>query len=101
MPKPKKATDAGETSGDSIPQTTASKLRKLIIQNFGCIGASPVIVELDDIVVLVGANNAGKSTILRADERRGKHQKADGKRGIHEPNRSSNDSRFCRGCFSR
>lgn len=53
---------------DSIPINAVSKLRKLIIQNFRCIGNSPVTVELDDIVVLVGPNNAGKSTILRAYE---------------------------------
>ena len=66
MAKPKKTADAAEVPTDAIPQTTSSKLRKLIIQNFGCIGGSPVTVELDDIVVLVGPNNAGKSTILRA-----------------------------------
>ncbi len=66
MAKPKKTTDATDATTDAIPQTTTSKLRKLIIQNFGCIGASPVTVDLDDIVVLVGPNNAGKSTILRA-----------------------------------
>lgn len=44
----------------------ATRLRKLIIQNFGCIGSTPVEIELDQIVVLVGPNNAGKSTILRA-----------------------------------
>jgi len=42
------------------------RLSKLIIKNFGCIGNAPVEIELDDIVVLVGPNNAGKSTILRA-----------------------------------
>jgi len=66
MAKAKKTTDTTETTADAIPPTTVTKLRKLIIQNFGCIGASPVAVELDDIVVLVGPNNAGKSTILHA-----------------------------------
>ena len=42
------------------------RLHKLIIKNFRTIGQSPVEVDLDDIVVLVGANNAGKSSILRA-----------------------------------
>ncbi len=46
----------------------SSKLKKLIIKNFRCIGRTPVEIELDDIVVLVGPNNAGKSTILRAYE---------------------------------
>ncbi|MCD5327523.1 ATP-dependent endonuclease [Chromobacterium piscinae] len=44
------------------------KLEKLIIKNFRSIGSNPIEVSLDDIVVLVGENNAGKSTILRAYE---------------------------------
>lgn len=44
------------------------RLHKLIIRNFRSIGPSPVEIELDDIVVLVGPNNAGKSSILRAYE---------------------------------
>jgi len=42
------------------------RLHKLIIKNFRSIGSSPVEIELDDIVVLVGPNNTGKSSILRA-----------------------------------
>ncbi|MGC4064888.1 MAG: AAA family ATPase [Polyangiaceae bacterium] len=44
------------------------RLHKLIIKNFRAIGRAPIEVELDDIVVLVGPNNAGKSSILRAYE---------------------------------
>lgn len=44
------------------------KITKLIIKNFGCIGALGVAIDVDKIVVLVGANNSGKSTILRAFE---------------------------------
>lgn len=44
------------------------RLHKLIIKNFRAIGSDPVEIELDDIVVLVGPNNAGKSSILRAYE---------------------------------
>lgn len=44
------------------------KITKLIIKNFGCIGPQGVSIDIDKIVVLVGANNAGKSTILRAFE---------------------------------
>lgn len=55
------ASDAG-----SIPDDINSKIRKLIITNFGCIGSTPVEIDLDDIVVLVGKNNTGKSTVLRA-----------------------------------
>lgn len=43
-------------------------IKKLIIKNFGCIGNTPVELDIDKIVVLVGPNNAGKSTILRAYE---------------------------------
>lgn len=43
-----------------------AKVKRLIIKNFRCIGTNPVEIDLDEIVVLVGANNAGKSTILRA-----------------------------------
>lgn len=44
------------------------KISKLIIRNFSCIGNEPVVIDIDKIVVLVGANNAGKSTVLRAFE---------------------------------
>lgn len=44
------------------------KLRSLSVRNFRCIGDTPVKVNLDDIVVLVGPNNSGKSSILRAYE---------------------------------
>ncbi|MBI5805595.1 AAA family ATPase [candidate division TA06 bacterium] len=44
------------------------RLHKLTISNFRCIGPDPIEIELDDIVVLVGPNNSGKSSILRAYE---------------------------------
>lgn len=44
------------------------KITKLKIENFGCIGTPGISVDIDKIVVLVGANNAGKSTILRVFE---------------------------------
>ncbi len=50
---------------ESIPRP---RLSKLIIKNFRTIGKIPVEIFLDDIVVLVGANNVGKSSILRAYE---------------------------------
>ena len=50
------------------PAVPRPRLHKLIIRNFRAIGAMPVEIELDDIVVLVGPNNAGKSSILRAYE---------------------------------
>lgn len=45
-----------------------SSLLKLSVKNVGCIGPEGVEVALDDVVCLVGKNNAGKSTILRAYE---------------------------------
>lgn len=44
------------------------RLRRLSIRNFRAIGADAVTIDLDDIVVLVGPNNSGKSSILRAYE---------------------------------
>ncbi|PCC12860.1 ATP-dependent nuclease [Pseudoalteromonas sp. JB197] len=43
-------------------------IKKLKIKNFGCIGNQPIELDIDNIVVLVGPNNAGKSTILKAYE---------------------------------
>lgn len=48
------------------PYAPRPRLHKLRVSNFRCIGPTPVEIELDDIVVLVGPNNAGKSSILRA-----------------------------------
>ncbi|EHQ06201.1 ATP-dependent nuclease [Leptonema illini] len=48
--------------------TPRPRLHKLIIKNFRSIGTDPVEIDLDDIVVLVGPNNSGKSSILRAYE---------------------------------
>lgn len=45
-----------------------SHLVRMHIKNIGCIGNEGLTVELDDIVCLVGANNAGKTTVLRAYE---------------------------------
>lgn len=45
-----------------------SKLVRISVRNIGCIGDDGVTIELDDVVCLVGKNNAGKSTILRAYE---------------------------------
>ena len=38
------------------------------IVNLGCIGPGGLTIELDNILCLVGANNCGKSTVLRAYE---------------------------------
>jgi len=45
-----------------------SKLVRIAVRNIGCIGNEGIEIELDNVVCLVGKNNAGKSTILRAYE---------------------------------
>lgn len=45
-----------------------SKLVALKLRNLGCIGPAGIEIAMDDIVCLVGRNNTGKSTILRAYE---------------------------------
>jgi len=66
----KKAARKVAINTDSVPETreNRARLHRLIVKNFRCIGSSPVEIELDDIVILVGANNAGKSSILKAYE---------------------------------
>lgn len=61
----KKASSTAQSESSGIPEE-GSKIRKLVIKNFGCIGSTPVEIDLDEIVVLVGKNNSGKSTVLRA-----------------------------------
>ena len=45
-----------------------SRLVKMRIENIGCIGPEGLEVQLDNILTIVGANNTGKSTILKAYE---------------------------------
>ncbi|UWQ35357.1 AAA family ATPase (plasmid) [Leisingera sp. M527] len=45
-----------------------SKLVRMFVRNIGCIGPDGVSVALDDVVCVVGRNNSGKSTLLRAYE---------------------------------
>lgn len=45
-----------------------SKLLRMKIKNIGCIGPEGLTIELDNILSIVGANNTGKSTVLRAYE---------------------------------
>jgi putative ATP-dependent endonuclease of OLD family len=42
------------------------KITKLIIKNYRGIGSKGLEIDIDDVVVLVGPNNSGKSTILKA-----------------------------------
>lgn len=66
MAKPKPTKTA--TSPTLEPVGPRPRLAKLTIRNFRCIGQEPVVVDLDDIVVLVGPNNVGKSSVLKAYE---------------------------------
>ena len=42
------------------------KLIELQIKNFGCIDENGITIKIDDIVVLIGPNNVGKTTSIRA-----------------------------------
>jgi predicted ATP-dependent endonuclease of OLD family len=45
----------------------AMKIRTATIKNFKCLGPEPVTIDLsEDIVVLIGENNVGKSSVLAA-----------------------------------
>jgi putative ATP-dependent endonuclease of the OLD family len=65
----------------SVPRP---RLHKLTVKNFRAIGIEPVTLELDDIVVLVGTNNSGKSSILRAYEVVMLHGSKDGELTMHD-----------------
>ncbi|CNI77413.1 ATP-dependent nuclease [Yersinia mollaretii] len=69
------------TENDNVSRP---RLHKLIIKNFRSIGSNPVDIELDDIVVLVGPNNAGKSSILRAYETVMMQGSKEGRLSIHD-----------------
>ncbi|KAA0564642.1 AAA family ATPase [Bacillus sp. CH30_1T] len=58
--------DSNQQVSDEEVATSRPRLHKLKIKNFRAIGPTPVTIDLDEIVVLVGPNNAGKSSILRA-----------------------------------
>lgn len=59
---------AKDLAKDAVDGIEKGKLRRLTVRNFRCIGPKGVSIDLDDIVVLVGPNNSGKSSILRAYE---------------------------------
>jgi len=44
------------------------KLIELQIKNLGCIDEKGVTIKIDNIVVLIGPNNVGKTTVLKAYE---------------------------------
>jgi putative ATP-dependent endonuclease of OLD family len=73
-----------EPSGVAAPQAPRPRLHKLKVRNFRCIGPEPVEIELDDIIVLVGPNNSGKSCILRAYQVVMEHGSAEGELKIDD-----------------
>lgn len=81
MARAKKELEAVSLAVDGKPRP---RLHKLIIKNFRSIGSVPVEIELDDIVVLVGPNNCGKSSILRAYQTVMSHGSVDGKLTIDD-----------------
>lgn len=63
-----------------------SKLLDITIKNLGCIGTEGLTVSLDNILCLVGNNNTGKSTVLRAYELAVGTEKYDVQRDRHNSN---------------
>ncbi|MBA3898919.1 MAG: AAA family ATPase [Bacteroidetes bacterium] len=68
MAKTKKVSEPIVALVSDDPEIPKPRLTKLVIKNFRCIGSTPVSIDLNEIVVLVGANNVGKSSILKAYE---------------------------------
>ena len=68
MAKTKKTVEPIVALVSENPEVQKPRLKKLLIKNFRCIGSTPVNIDLNEIVVLVGANNVGKSSILKAYE---------------------------------
>lgn len=60
------------------------RIKSIFIKNFRCIGEKGVTIDVDDIVVLVGPNNVGKSSILRAYEAVMAHGTKEGKLTIDD-----------------
>lgn len=82
--KPKAAANIEEVDLSADESVPRPRLHKLVIKNFRSIGKKAVEIELDDIVVLVGPNNAGKSSILRAYQVVMSHGSKEGKLEISD-----------------
>ncbi|PYI49943.1 ATP-dependent nuclease [Paenibacillus flagellatus] len=74
------------------------KLAELVIENFRGIGSNPVRIKIDNIVVLMGRNNVGKSTILSAYEAFASQGSAMQKKDFHKE--SSDNPIIITGIFS-
>lgn len=46
---------------EESPAPQIKKLKRLTVRNFRAIGPTPIVIDLDEIVVLVGPNNAGRA----------------------------------------
>lgn len=68
MPKASRSAEPQATLASTDENIALPRLVKLIIKNYRCIGSKPIEIDLDEIVVLVGQNNVGKSSILKAYE---------------------------------
>ncbi|MEE9169663.1 MAG: AAA family ATPase, partial [bacterium] len=69
---------------EEVIELVQPRLKKLKVKNFRCIGDKTVEIELDDIVILVGPNNTGKSSIIRAYEVVMSHGSAAGKLALED-----------------
>jgi putative ATP-dependent endonuclease of the OLD family len=92
--KTSKAVKASASNAENLWEgVQRPRLHQLTIRNFRCIGLSPVTIDLDDIVVLVGPNNVGKSSILRAYEVVTQHGSKEGELEIDDfPNSKVDDA---------
>ena len=81
---PQRKTKLPEAIALAQEGTPRPRLHKLLIRNFRSIGPKAIEIELDDIVVLVGPNNAGKSSILRAYQVVMQHGSKEGKLDIYD-----------------
>ncbi len=80
----KKTKATPEVEAADVVAIPRPRLHKLTVKNFRAIGSEPVTLELDDIVVLVGTNNSGKSSILRAYEVVMLHGSKEGELTMHD-----------------
>ena len=91
----KKKSPVEEPFKGASPQTPRPRLHKLKVSNSRCIGPEPVEIELDDIVVLVGPNNSGKSCILRAYQVVMEPARRKGTNNLRFPKRQGESLAFC------
>ena len=69
---------------DEFIELSQPRLKSVTIKNFRCIGSKPVTIDLDEIVVLVGPNNVGKTSILKAYQVVMSHGSKEGKLSVED-----------------